>query len=137
MYYNPHLNIRPVNKEYASIKDVDDLYEKLLNCWCKDTCAPRMRDNWSINNKTCGQCSITAFLAQDIFGGNVYGVLTENNNTHCFNVVDNQMFDLTSEQFSYSLDYSKGTIQDRNIHFSKQEKYERYLYLKNKLNELL
>ena len=40
-----------------------DLYDKLLNAWSIDTCAPRLRSEWSEDNPTLGQCSITAFLA--------------------------------------------------------------------------
>ena len=48
------------------------------------------------------------------------------------------MFDLTSEQFGDEvLDYTDNPIQSREEHFSKQEKYERYLYLKDKLNNKL
>ena len=53
----------------APFKTPNDLYNALLQCWCADTCAPRMRDKWSPSNPTWGQCSITAFLVQDIFGG--------------------------------------------------------------------
>ena len=52
-----------------------DLYDVLRNIWCEYSCAPHMRQNWSEDNITLGQCSITAFLAQDIFGGKVYGIL--------------------------------------------------------------
>lgn len=34
-----------------------------------------MQEAWSQDNYSLGQCSITAFLAQDIFGGKVYGLL--------------------------------------------------------------
>lgn len=51
-----------------------DYYDLLSHIWSADTCAPRMRQNWSPENKTLGQCSITAFLLQDIYGGEVYGV---------------------------------------------------------------
>ena len=70
-----------------------------LRIWCADTCAPRMRQNWSMENRTLGQCSITAFLAQDIFGGEVYGVSRGDGNFHCYNVIGDCVFDLTSEQF--------------------------------------
>ena len=52
-----------------------DYYDILSDIWCAETCAPRMRENWTRENQTLGQCSITAFLAQDIFGGKVYGIL--------------------------------------------------------------
>ena len=76
-----------------------DIYDLLSNIWCEYTCAPRMRKDWSEANRTLGQCSITAFLAQDLFGGKVYGVPLEDGNYHCFNVVGDCVFDLTSEQF--------------------------------------
>ena len=76
-----------------------DYYDLLSQIWSADTCAPRMRQSWSPENKTLGQCSITAFLLQDIYGGEVYGVPLGDGNYHCFNVVGDCVFDLTSEQF--------------------------------------
>lgn len=52
-----------------------DYYDLLSDIWCEETCAPRLRKDWNNDNKTLGQCSITAFLIQDIFGGRVYGIL--------------------------------------------------------------
>ena len=54
----------------ADIKDKNgltprDYYDLLSDIWSADTCAPRMRDKWSDENKTLGQCSITAFLMQE------------------------------------------------------------------------
>lgn len=74
---------------------------------------------------TLGQCSITAFLAQDIFGGKVYGIERPNGSIHCYNIVNEYVFDLTSEQFGdEKLDYSVGTEQFRNTehHFGNGEK---------------
>ena len=68
-----HADAPAMNEEYAGIQTPVDLYDALSNIWCADTCAPRMRSSWTPENKTMGQCSITAFLAQDIFGGKVYG----------------------------------------------------------------
>ncbi len=123
-------------KKDGAIASPEELYDLLETIWCKKTCAPRMQKDWSIENKTLGQCSITSFLAQDIFGGEVYGVELPDGNFHCFNVVDGKAFDLTSEQFKEKLDYSKAIRQERSVHFAKQEKYERYLFLKEKLNEI-
>lgn len=66
-----------------------DYYDLLSQIWSADTCAPRMRQNWSPENMTLGQCSITAFLLQDIYGGEVYGVPLGDGNYHCFNGVCN------------------------------------------------
>ena len=125
--------------ETADIKDVNgltprDYYDILSGIWCAETCAPRMRDEWSPGNPTFGQCSITAFLMQYIFGGKVYGILRPGGNYHCFNVVDDCVFDLTSEQFGDEvLDYNNCSEQFREIHFAKEEKRLRYEYLRTRL----
>ena len=126
----------------ADIKDSKGLtpreyYDILMKIWCADTCAPRMRDEWSEDNPTMGQCSITAFLVQDFFGGIVRGVLRPAGNYHCFNEVDGCVFDLTSEQFGdEKLDYDNCPEQDREVHFAKLEKKERYEYLKGEFLKL-
>lgn len=89
-------DVPPANDEYKAIKDPRMLYDMLCGIWCADTCAPRLRDRWSEDNKTLGQCSITAFLAQDIFGGKVYGILRSGGNYHCYNVIGDCVFDLTA-----------------------------------------
>ena len=104
-----------------------DYYDLLSQIWSADTCAPRMRQSWSPENKTLGQCSITAFLLQDIYGGEVYGVPLGDGNYHCFNVVGDCVFDLTSEQFEkQKLNYVSCPKQERSIHFAKAEKKARY-----------
>ncbi len=127
-------DVKPVNEDYKSIKDPRELYDLLSEIWCADTCAPRMRSGWTKENKTMGQCSITAFLVQDIFGGEVYGVLRDGGNYHCYNVIGDCKFDLTSEQFGdEKLCYEGNPQQFRETHFSKEEKYQRYMYLSREL----
>lgn len=127
---------RAVSKEFPGIDTPFDLYDALSEIWCEYTCAPRMRENWSKANKTLGQCSITAFLCQDIFGGEVYGILRSGGNYHCYNVVGEAAFDLTSEQFgSEVLNYEENPKQFREIHFAKEEKRLRYEYLKDELKK--
>lgn len=113
-----------------------DLYDALSDIWSAETCAPRLRDKWTSGNKTLGQCSITAFLAQDIFGGKVFGIERPDGNFHCYNVVGECVFDLTSEQFGdEKLVYENNPEQFREVHFQKAEKFERYQFLKNALFE--
>ena len=123
----------------ADIKDGRGLtpreyYDLLSEIWCADTCAPRMRSDWSQENKTLGQCSITAFLLQDLYGGKVFGVPLGDGNYHCFNVVGGCVFDLTSEQFGEKkLNYTDCPEQLRETHFAKEEKRQRYEVLKARL----
>ena len=105
-------DVPAASKTYEKIKNPKELYDILSEIWCADTCAPRMRERWSKENQTLGQCSITAFLAQDIFGGKVYGILRPGGNYHCYNVVGDCCFDLTSEQFGDEiLDYREAEIR--------------------------
>lgn len=129
-------NAKPKSNEYKGINNPVDLYDALSHIWCADTCALRMRADWTRENMTLGQCSITAFLAQDIFGGKVYGILRSGGNYHCYNVIGDCRFDLTSEQFGDEvLDYDDNPEQSREVHFSKEEKKLRYEYLKAELKK--
>lgn len=135
--------VHAVNKIYEGVETALDLYNVLSDIWCPETCAPRMRAKWTPENKTLGQCSISAFLAQDIFGGEVYGVMTENGNLHCYNKVGEYVFDLASEQFgdkAKDLVYDCTWVQDRESedHFLKnaQEKRTRYEYLISKMKKI-
>ncbi|MCQ2464596.1 MAG: hypothetical protein MJ095_03330 [Oscillospiraceae bacterium] len=126
------------SEKYIKISDPKMMYDILDQIWCEYTCAPRMRMLWADDNKTLGQCSITAFLAQDVFGGKVYGILRSGGNYHCYNDVGGCVFDLTSEQFGDEvLSYENNPEQFREVHFAKEEKKERYEYLKNEFDRKL
>lgn len=124
------------DQSYEGIRTPQDLYDALSHVWCAETCAPRMRESWSVENPTLGQCSITAFLVQDIFGGKVYGIPREGGSFHCYNDVDGCVFDLTSEQFGEEkLCYEGNPEQQRQVHFAKKEKLQRYELLRERLKE--
>lgn len=130
--------VSPIDKEFMKIKNQYQMYDILSHLWSKDTCAPRMRKDWSKENMTLGQCSITSFLIQDIFGGEVYGVPLKEGGYHCFNLVNDSLFDLTSEQFgNEKLTYTLNYPQSREEHFKDEDKYQRYLLLKNSLIKFL
>ena len=127
-------SVSPINELFGAVKNQRVLYDLLEDIWCEYSCAPRLREKWSESNKTLGQCSITSFLVQDIFGGKVYGVPLSSGGVHCFNEVNGVVFDLTSEQFgeeklSYTFDYP----QTREEHFKDKDKFSRYEYIKREL----
>lgn len=67
-----------------------------------------------------------------------YIVLRPGGNYHCYNVVGDCVFDLTSEQFGdEKLDYTDNPEQYREVHFTKEEKRLRYEYLRNHLLDVL
>ena len=60
--------------------------------------------------------------------------LREGGNFHCYNVVGDRVFDLTSEQFGdEELDYTDNPEQFREVHFAGEEKKQRYEYLRREL----
>ncbi len=119
------------NSDYPGIRTPKDLYNALWFLWSAETCAPRMRGDWNEENRTLGQCSVTAFLAQDIFGGKVFGIPLSDGGFHCYNAVGDCVFDLTSEQFGeQELIYTGNPEQLRYEHFRKEEKRQRYEMLK-------
>ena len=121
-------------RDYPGICTPKDLYSALWYVWSAETCAPRMRADWNEDNRTLGQCSVTAFLAQDIFGGKVYGIPLPDGGFHCYNAIGDCTFDLTSEQFEgKELKYTGNPEQFRDEHFRKEEKRQRYEMLKQAL----
>ena len=131
------VNFTKENPDYPGITNPFELYDVLSTLWCRETCAPRMQKDWSEDNITWGQCSITAFLVQDIFGGKVYGIPLNDGSVHCYNEVDGKVFDLTSEQFGgEKLVYENNPEQFREVHFAKEEKRLRYEMLRKNLREL-
>ncbi|MBR5357922.1 MAG: hypothetical protein IK128_01765 [Clostridiales bacterium] len=125
---------KPLTDDLDWLHSPIDLYDALADgLWRRETCAPRMQDEWTPENMTLGQCSITAFIVQDLFGGEVYGILRPGGNYHCYNVIGDAKFDLTSEQFgeeAKDLVYDDVNLQTREVHFEKVEKKARYEYLK-------
>ncbi|MBQ1483606.1 MAG: nucleoside triphosphate pyrophosphohydrolase family protein [Erysipelotrichaceae bacterium] len=136
-FYGACKGIRFLIRDHEELSSPEDLYDLFSSLWSKQTCAPRMADEWTEENKTLGQCSITSFLVQDLIGGEVFGIRLDDGNFHCFNRIGGEDFDLTSEQFTKALDYSDAIRQDRQVHFAKEEKYQRYLLLKRRLEEKL
>ena len=133
-YGNENADVTAITDEYPGIHTPLDLYDALSNVWCEYTCAPRLRRQYNTAHKTCGQCSITAFLVQDIFGGRVYGIPRESGSFHCYNEVDGHVFDITSEQFpNEELSYEDNPEQFREVHFAREEKRRRYEYLRKAL----
>ena len=133
-YYGNDVVVSPIDKTFAKVSSPQVMYDMMKDIWCVYSCAPRYRNEWSKDNMTVGQCSITSFLVQDVFGGEVYGVPLPDGGYHCYNVVDGKKFDLPSEQFGDTiLTYDDKHPQSREEHFASEEKYLRYKYIRDEL----
>ena len=137
-YGNETGNLKTVSEKYKQISSPKALYDILCGIWNRYTCTPRLRNQWSEDNKTLGTCSVTAFLAQDVFGGKVLGIHLPDGSIHCYNEVDGHVFDLTSEQFGGEvLQYGDAPEQFREEHFVREEKRLRYEYLRDEVEKRL
>ncbi len=129
LYYGAEHQLEVKNHLYKGIENIRDLYDVLTHCWTRETCTSRLRDKWSETNITCGQCAITAFVVQDLFGGEIYEIPLENGGVHCYNLVDGKAVDLASEQFgdkAKDLIYDNRHLQDRPLRLQDTEKQQRY-----------
>ncbi len=75
------------------------LLEKLRSAWSTET-----GGKWRPDNPACGQCSVTALVAQDVLGGDILKTSVEGQ-WHFYNRVAGQRLDLTESQFEQPLEY--------------------------------
>lgn len=95
-YEHAH-EIKPVKECGAS--DIGAFYLKCLDAWSADTCSAAFRAKWSADNPSVGQCSITAALVHEFFGGEIAGLPLNGGGMHSFNRINGVIVDLASEQF--------------------------------------
>lgn len=92
--------------------NIENIQKLLLECYSKDLCYPKVKDDWNDNNKCFGMCAITSLLINDYFGGVICKIHTDGI-SHYFNLVEDKIIDLTSSQFNYEIDYKDYQIMDR------------------------
>lgn len=110
---------------------IEDIKEILLNCYSKDLCYPKIQNKWNNNNKCFGMCAITSLIINDYFGGKICKIHVDNT-SHYFNLIENNIIDLTSSQFDCDIDYSNYQIVDRSQMLNEDTK-SRY----NKLKKMI
>ena len=111
------------------------LQKYLYKVYSKETCYPSCRDGWSINNPTLGHCAIVSLIVNDYFDGEIAKIYVDND-SHYFNLIDNQIIDLTSEQFEHEIDYTECKVIKRQDILTDDTR-KRYNVLKNELEKQL
>jgi len=97
----------------GTLMNIENIQKILLECYSKDLCYPKCRDNWNDNNKCFGMCAITSLIINDYFGGNICKIHIDGI-SHYFNLIDNKIIDLTKNQFNHEINYTGYQIVDRN-----------------------
>lgn len=134
--------------EYASsvlpVKDcgaanIAEFYLACLKAWSRETCSKRFRPDWSEENPSVGQCTITAALVREYFGGEILSLPLYGSGRHNFNLIDGRIVDLACEQFGRDalLDFDSAEPTDPDALLSDDEKRGRCELLRKRLTEIL
>jgi len=113
---------------------IDELYNILTKSWCKETCSPGLKDNYSTENSALGQCAVTALIVNDFLGGKIMRCMCETG-SHYYNLIDNQVIDLTKSQFNTIPNYNEGEERTREYLLSNIDTKNRYKLLLEKVKE--
>lgn len=120
---------------------LDDLYRALRMNWCKETAYRADRSNWSIEKKSTGQCTVTAMIVFDYFGGTIVrGYSQQYDLFHYWNVIDGEKIDLTFDQFldnKADITFTRTVIKTKRELMNISSVRKRYLLLKRKVDQYL
>lgn len=105
--------------------------------WSKETCVPSVRENWSKENSSIGQCAITALVINDIYGGKIMRCMCAGG-SHYYNYIDEKIVDLTVDQFDNIIpDYKNSAERTREYLLSNDDTKSRYLILLKKIHDII
>lgn len=110
----------------------------LFSCYDSSTAFETTQKIWSKENRSLGQCAITALLVQDYFGGDIKrGYIPERNMYHNWNEIDGKKIDLTIEQIGNVPDvkYTKIITKSRNSLLKNKSTSTRYFLLKERVEK--
>ena len=113
---------------------VEELKNILSKSWSKDTCSPSLKDDWTNENSALGQCAVTALIVNDFMGGKIMRCMCETG-SHYYNLINNEIIDLTSSQFNEIPDYSTGEERTREYLLSNIDTKNRYLILLQRVKD--
>lgn len=114
-----------------------ELKELLSECWNMETCSPGLKDKWSEDNPSIGQCAITALIVNDYFDGKIMRCMSSSG-SHYYNIIDDKIIDLTKEQFLGEIPlYEEGQERTREYLLSNEDTKKRYLMLKESLLNII
>lgn len=138
-YYGEELgSVKRKKLGNSQLETMDDLYNILRECWCKETAYPSCQAEWVPNDPSYGQCAITAMLVYDMFGGTIHRIRVSGGGTHYFNKINGQYLDLTVEQFdlyNISVNYEPNEEMDRKYCGKNKDTQKRFELLIKRIAE--
>ena len=126
------------------IRKFNKVSHALQKSWSAETSSV---SQWSVDNPSQGQCTVTACVLQDYFGGDVENCIATSSagdeTSHYLNYIDGKYIDLTSGQFVAGTTFSKpqpktkGFTTTREYCLSNANTNNRYEILKEKVKNIL
>lgn len=89
---------------------------------------------WTAENPAQGQCSVTALVIQDCFGGEILKTLVDGK-SHFYNEINGCKYDFTADQFQSLPNYSNDRCSREEAFFDTNQ--NQYSYLLNKFRREL
>ena|SRR3989338_8145406 len=118
-----------------------EILEKIIQeSWNRDTCYPKLRNEWTPENQARGQCAVTALIVQDYVGGDL---LYCRHNEHYWNrLPSGEEIDLTRRQFSQETTICLDETHERDFVLNSEEAHitetsTRYQILKERVDKKL
>ncbi|MCK9230036.1 MAG: HNH endonuclease [Syntrophales bacterium] len=100
--------------------------------WSKETA---YYNEWNIKNPSYGQCAISAIALQEIIGGEIAKIILSEGKSHYFNILDGNVYDLTSDQFEMPVKYDHHEIVSKDYLLSDHRTAKRYKIFYNNLKQ--
>lgn len=113
---------------------VDDVCKIVSMSFSKDTCYPALSDRWNDDVKCLGQCAVSALVLNDFLGGKIMRCMSEAG-SHYYNLIGNDIVDLTVSQFNEMPDYENGEERTREYLLSNEDTRNRYKILLERVKE--
>lgn len=109
----------------------EEVIDIIKKSWSIDTCYPGCINEWSKDNPSVGQCAVTTLLVNDFFGGKIMRCMC-NGISHYYNMVNNEIIDLTVDQFKGEIpNYEESEERSREYLLSNLDTKARYYLLLN------
>jgi hypothetical protein len=111
--------------------------EKIYAACSRETCYPKVAEQWSEENRFWGHCAVVAVILHDKFGGKIYKCrLKEKNESHYYNKINGDLFDPTIKQYDFFPTIKDEQQVSGDDILSDSNTMERYEKLKARINEL-
>lgn len=109
--------------------------EAIKACWIKET--SNQPEKWAATNPALGQCAVTSLIINELFGGIIIRGEMKNGQSHYWNLVGNDVIDLTKGQFNHDLSFERIMQTPSEKLLSNSDTAKRFEILSKKLKKAM